>query len=996
MDHKNISISTQLKLGFAVVIVLVAVLGVVSFFQADLIHQQTETMYDHPLTVRRAIGSITVDVFEMQTQMRVLPRANSEKDVDAILRQIDLYEADANTQVGVLYDRYLGPQTDLDSISAALISYKNIRLQIIGLFRGGKTAEAEALLGPAGIGFSSVSKILGYIAVVDKFGRSKADALYASSRRLRDSLQRQLILLICIIVLLSIFISFIVLRNIRIPLFELTRAAREFEKGNFAVRSIYAVRNEFGVLSETFNELAETVQMNLELNEKATHLAGLMLSEDDAKKFFHATLSALATHTGSNVAAVYLLDEAKKNFVYFESIGLGEAARQSFSAENLEGEFGPVLLTRKLHHLKNIPDDTRFLFHTVNGTFVPREIITIPILAGKEVVAIVSLSSISIYTAQALLLIDNIVDTLGARVDGILAYRKTKEFSERLKNQNLELQAQQSELAAQSSELMEQNRELEAQKQQLDEAGRLKTTFLSNMSHELRTPLNSVIALAGVLHRRLIGKLPAEEYSYIEVIERNGKMLLMLINDILDISRIESGREEIEITRFPADLVIADVVGMIEPQAIQKNISLRMVRGGDQVMLESDSDKCRHILQNLVGNAVKFTEKGSVEVAVIQKGEYVEIAVTDSGIGIAQEHIGHIFDEFRQADGSTSRRFGGTGLGLAIAKKYAILLGGKIVVASVPGQGSVFTLSLPLRVTNRTPIEAPAVLRSAVRTSIPAAARAGSVKSGATILLVEDSEPAIIQLRDILHVRGYKILVAHDGGEALAIIDKTIPDAIILDLMMPGIDGFSVLKTVRNAERTAHVPVLILTAKHVTKEELKFLTRNNIHQLIQKGDVNRDELLAAVDTMVDQQPEVAAKPDLQLLPPRVPQIIKGRPAVLVVEDNPDNMITIKALLADDYTVFEAHDGHAAVEVARLHKPHLVLMDIALPNMDGFESFRTLRTSAHSAHIPVIAVTASAMTSDREAILAHGFDGYVAKPIDAALFFKTIEKVLYGK
>ena len=234
------------------------------------------------------------------------------------------------------------------------------------------------------------------------------------------------------------------------------------------------------------------------------------------------------------------------------------------------------------------------------------------------------------------------------------------------------------------------------------------------------------------------------------------------------------------------------------------------------------------------------------------------------------------------------------------------------------------------------------------------------------------------------------MLVARNGSEALEIIAKTIPDTMILDLMMPGIDGFEVLRTLREAEPTAHIPVLILTAKQITKEELRFLKRNNVHQLIQKGDVNRAELLSAVNSMVYQKITSDVKPQREL------QIIEGKPVVLVVEDNQDNMITVKALLSDDYVVLEAVDGVAGIDMAKKHRPNLILMDIALPEMDGIEAFKRIRNHEELHHIAVIALTASAMTSDRDAILAHGFDAYIAKPIDEKLFFKTINHVLYGR
>jgi CheY-like chemotaxis protein len=383
---------------------------------------------------------------------------------------------------------------------------------------------------------------------------------------------------------------------------------------------------------------------------------------------------------------------------------------------------------------------------------------------------------------------------------------------------------------------------------------------------------------------------------------------------------------------------------------------------------------------------VKFTDNGSIKVSATKTENGITISVSDTGIGIDNAHLPHIFDEFRQADGSTSRRFGGSGLGLAIAKKYANLLGGTIAVNSAIGEGSVFTLMLPLRYAAENKIET-----QTIQTRFKQHAKPGkivSIPTFKTILIVEDSDPAIIQMKDILGESGYTIIAAHNGNEALESIENTIPDAMILDLMMPGMDGFEVLKTLREAERTAHIPVLILTAKHITKDDLSFLKRNNIHQLIQKGDINRNELLQAVFEMVT--PKIPIPENLLQ-----PKNIEGKPIVLVVEDNTDNMITVKAMLSENYIVVEAVNGIQGVEMAKKHRPNLVLMDIALPEMDGIEAFKAIRNDAQLLHIPIIALTASAMTSDREIILAYGFDAYIAKPIDDKIFFSIINTVLYG-
>jgi len=988
MKLKDLKIGTLLILGFAIMFLFVILLGVVSYKQSDRLQQQTDNIYNHPLKTRRALSNLKVDVLTIRVGLRDMILAKDDSEKQDAIKLMETSSANVHLQFDILYDSYLGPREDIDEAVEAFTSWNVDREECVKLVRSGEIEKAEKAI----VSIGKVSELRNILLVkikkMDDFSVRKADMIFGNSVQLRNSLNQQLIYIVVTILLLMLIISYLLVQNIRKPIKELASAVQIFQDGNMSIRSLHDSKNEFGVLSKAFNSMLESIQVNINLSQRATELSQIMLIEEDPHKFFASVLPTLAEQTNSQMAAIYLLSEDKKRFEHFESFGMSDSSKLTFDIESLEGEFGSVLSTRKIKTIKRIPKDTRFLFHTVSGKLVPREIISIPIISGKEVIAIISLASVRTYLKQSTLLIENVLDTLTARIEGVLSYQRIQNFSKTLEFQNRELEAQKIEMEAQSIELTEQNRELEMQKTQLHEASRLKTNFLSNMSHELRTPLNSVIALSGVLSRRLNNKIPSDEFSYLEVIERNGKHLLSLINDILDISRIESGREEIEITKFTTEQLITDIVSMINPQAQQKDIELIQKPGGKDIVVTTDIDKCRHILQNLVGNAVKFTEKGSVIVEATQTQNAIEISVADTGIGIAESNINHIFDEFRQADGGTSRKFGGTGLGLSIAKKYANLLGGDVTVKSVFGEGSTFTLSLPFNYSaeNRildTPRFEPNHKLTAPK-FLPVEA------SGKTILLVEDSEPAIIQIKDFLEESGYQILTAKGGSEALEIISHTIPDAMILDLMMPEVDGFEVLKTLREAEPTAHIPVLILTAKHITKDDLKFLKRNNVHQLIQKGDVNRVELLNSVASMLFSHKEVVTA----TLSPT--QIIEGKPTVLIVEDNQDNMITVKAIIGDKFEIYEAVDGVQGVMMAKKHTPNLILMDIALPGVDGIEAFKSIRNNGELSHIPIIALTASAMTSDRETILAYGFDAYLAKPIDEKVFFNTINKVLYGK
>jgi signal transduction histidine kinase/DNA-binding response OmpR family regulator len=1015
MKLHDLSISTRLHLGLGAILLLVVLLGVVAWFEAERLWQKTQGIYEHPLIVRGAVGELKADILAMQRGMKEVILSKDEPERQSCLEGIDTSEGDAHRQLGILWERYLGPRQDIERIQSALTQWKAIREESIRLVRAGRLAEVISRGKPTGIGRSQADLILKEIEDVSSFSHARADKFNRDARAGRDNLLLRLGVLLAVILLLSSAISHFLLKGINGPLKELAAVTAQYKQGNMAARSRHVSADELGLLAASFNELAAGLQAEMQRKEQINRIAGVMLQEEDLRSFCQELLKALLEHTGSQVGAVYLLNERKTDFEHFESIGLGGRGRASFSAMGLEGEFGAALTMRQIQRVTDIPADTRFTFAAVSGDFLPRELITIPVVSETEVAGLISLASVRSYPAEAIQLVNDLWSVMTARLNGVLVFRQVHEFSRKLELQNRELEAQKKELAAQAAELSEQNVELEMQKKELDEASRLKSAFLSNMSHELRTPLNSVIALSGVLNRRLRGAVPAEEHGYLEIIERNGKQLLALINDILDLSRIEAGKEDLSLSHFSIQELAGEVAATLEPQAREKNIALRNLVGADLPALHSDFTKCRHILQNIVANAVKFTEQGQVEIAAEPVDNSIRLTVTDTGIGIAPEQIPHIFDEFRQADESTSRKYGGAGLGLAIARKYASLLRGRITVESSPGKGSRFAVTLPLTLAPPAPGESEAcggTLASAAEKAPArpggmsrehpfAAAYATATNRNPVILLVEDSEPAVIQIEDILAGQGYQIRVARNGQEALDRIEQTPPDAIILDLMMPGVDGFQVLRAVRGAEKTAHLPVLILTAKQITREELSLLKGSQVQQLIAKGDISKAELLAAVANMVSSagMAGLHAGLDAKAAQPHRPAQSAAspsrKPVILIVEDNADNLKTVRALLEDSATILEASNGQTGLEQAQARQPDVILLDIGLPVMDGFKTLEAMRHEETLRHIPVIAVTARAMKGDREQVLGRGFDGYVSKPVDEQVLKETIRKVLYG-
>lgn len=990
---KNLKIRTRLVLTIIIVMVLVVAQGVFSYSGENQLFVQAQTLYEHPLRVKEAVGNFWLDILNARVNLRMALQTENENAMQESLTSVRQSLAEATLELQTIQERYLGPSSDVREVYRTYASWSDDMIEMTGMIANGEVARATEHANGSVLE-SERADLMASIDTIDTEASNTANSLYGSFLSLDQSLRSLRMIFMAAIFGCLLLLSYYLFQSIRRPLDDLAETTRLYREGDLGARCVYTSKNEFGQLSDSLNSMIDSIQQSRDLNEKAIGLSSAMLSNAEPKEFFRATLTALSEFTGAQGAAVYLLSADQKTYDHYDSIGMGDGIREKFDAVNPEGELGMAVSRRTAQYIESIPEDTRFAFFSTAGAFIPREIITVPVVVENEVIAVISLACLTKFKEDTLEFLQRSAVMLSARIQGVLAYQRIKEFRDILEERNEELNAQKAELATQSDELLRQNTELETQKDQLSEASRLKTSFLSNMSHELRTPLNSIIALSGVLGRRLTNRIPEEEYSYLEVIERNGKSLLALINEILDISRIEAGREEIVPSSFNAAQIISEVTDLLAPQAELQGISLQKQLGTSALSMTSDAGKFRHILQNIIGNAVKFTEKGSVKITAKKHGGWVEIGIADTGVGIPEESLPYIFDEFRQADSGPARRFGGTGLGLAIAKKYTDLLGGKISVTSTSGKGTKFILSFP-EVIGEESLKAKPEEAAERPPAAPAQPPAGesAPSSGPrekTVLLIEDSEPAIIQIRELLGESGQRVLVARGAEEAFAIMKNTIPDAIVLDLMMPGIDGFETLRLLRKAERTAYIPVLILTAKTITREELSSLRQNHVHQLLQKGDVNGRELRGAIFAMLypDAREEKGAEGTIKAR--------DGKPTILVVEDNPDNMISVKALLSDQYSLLEATDGREGIDMAKKHLPDLILMDIALPGINGIDAFLAIRGAPETQAIPVVALTASALVQERESILSYGFNAFVPKPINQDELFRVIGEVLYGK
>jgi signal transduction histidine kinase/response regulator RpfG family c-di-GMP phosphodiesterase len=1015
MKLKDLKVGTQLRLSLGIILAFVLLLGGLAWVQTDLIWQGTRGLYDHALVVRRALGELKYDVIAMSRGLKDLLLAEDDAEFQTTLVRQERYEVDAYQQFEVIFHHYLGPRQDVEDALEAFAQWKAMRRETIRLLQSGQRVEAMRRSKPGGVASQQAELTLDRINVISGSSQDRGDALFKDVTAHNQNLNGQIFFVTGVIIMFTSLIGYLLALRIRGPLDELALVARRFEKGELGARCGYVSGNEFGVLSAAFNRMASSIASQMQSRDTNQRISESFLAAADLPTFRQALLQQLVEITDSQMGAYYLRrpDDVFEPSV---SIGVDSGRLQPRDASSVEGELARVLLTKKTVHLRDIPADAGFRFKTFTGEVQPREIISVPLVSNGSVRAVVSLASIRPYSAQALAVFDQPWVTLvGTVLANLLANDETRRLARELQDTNQELQAQQEELRAQTNELrkqaeemQEQNVELEQQRLAVEEASRLKSAFLSNMSHELRTPLNSVLALSRVMLMQSASKLSAEEVNYLEIIERNGKNLLALINDLLDLAKIEAGKIDLRPRIFSLRLTLDNIMESMAPLAGEKQISLVRDIPEDLPSLCSDEVRVVQILQNLLANAVKFTDRGSVIVAAESDGEQVSIRVMDTGIGIAQEALGFIFDEFRQVDESSSRRHEGTGLGLAIARKAARMLGGDIEVQSVLGEGSTFILTLPLAWRDTAPGSGSFPLGSAAETppsrSRPCGRSGGGKPLGnMRILLVEDNEAAVIQVRSVLESAGYAVDVARTGREAIAFVAKTVPDGIVLDLMMPEVDGFEVLEEIRNRPETATLPVLILTAKDLGAEDFKRLSANNVQQLVQKGDVDQASLLRQVGSMLEsihaRKPgsvqDQAGSEGLFAGQPVIPAASSGQPTVLVVEDNADNMVTMEAILGNRFRIIPAVNGEDGLRLAAEFRPDLILLDMALPGLDGMAVAARLKADPGLRHIPVIALTAQAMKGDRERILAAGCEDYLSKPIDPERLLRVIDKRFKG-
>ncbi len=485
-------------------------------------------------------------------------------------------------------------------------------------------------------------------------------------------------------------------------------------------------------------------------------------------------------------------------------------------------------------------------------------------------------------------------------------------------------------------------------------ASQAKSSFLANMSHELRTPLNAIIGYSEMLQEDMAVQMDRDAISSdLEKIRSAGKHLLELINSVLDLSKVEAGKMDLYLETFAIGGLAEEVVSILRPIADRNSNILDVNYPPGIGTMHADLTKVRQSLFNLVSNACKFTQGGRVTVTAARSNRegknWVEISVTDNGIGMTAEEIRKIFDPFTQADASTTRKYGGTGLGLALSRRFAQMMGGDIEVESVKGKGSTFRMRLPAAVS----------LRAQDSHSVPAPGAPASQPSGPhqeTVLVIDDDPGVHDLLRRTLERQGFRIESARNGEDGLRLARTIRPSAITLDIMMPGMDGWSVLAQLKSDKDLAGIPVVVLTI--VDNKNLGFTLGASDYLT---KPIDRERLLNVLG-----------------------RYRRGgeAPLALVVEDDPESRDVLRRFLENDgWKVDQAENGRVAIERLQTRIPTLILLDLMMPEMDGFEFVSHLKQNEVLRRIPIIVVTAKDLTEEDR----HRLNGQVSRVLQKGAY-----------
>ncbi len=726
-------------------------------------------------------------------------------------------------------------------------------------------------------------------------------------------------------------------------------------------------------------------------------------------------LRVLAENLDVQVGAVYV--ESGEEFELQATYAVPDNSKLPQTFKPGQGLLGQAVLDHQHMEVSDLPDDYIQISSSLGSTR-PRSLLIFPVKVDNRVNAVIELGFIGDIFESTTELIQLASTSIGIAFKSAKYREQLQELLEETRRQSEELQVQSEELRVSNEELEEQSRalkesqlrlelqqteleqtnaqleeqtqllesqkddlqrattSLEKQASELKQANQFKSEFLANMSHELRTPLNSSLILSKLLADNRDGNLTEEQVKFAKTIESSGNDLLTLINDILDLAKIEAGRLEVIPARTQLSSLQEHLQNTFKPLADAKQLEFRItLHSGSPTTLITDHQRLEQILRNLISNAIKFTEKGSVELQIQPAdGNRVSFSVIDSGIGIPTEQQEVIFEAFRQADGTTNRKYGGTGLGLSISRQLATLLGGSISVVSEPHRGSTFTLTIPIEL--KDPIgnsivasalsqvhamesaQPPAVYDAPPATALPIEQQTPANRNQSSwaihddrehfeaktksILIIEDDEPFAAILYELAHEEGFQCLMAASADEGLALAAQFRPGAIVLDVGLPDQSGLSVLDRLKRDVRTRHIPVHVISASDYAATALSL---GAVGYMLKP--VKREQLVDALHGLQSKMTQQLRR-------------------ILLVEDDPNQLESLHHLLGSlGVETIGVMTAAECLEALRTQTFDCMVLDLSLPDSSGFELLEKLSEGDRYSFPPVIVYTGHDLSIDEE-------------------------------
>jgi signal transduction histidine kinase/HAMP domain-containing protein/CheY-like chemotaxis protein len=831
------------------------------------------------------------------------------------------------------------------------------------------------------------------------------------------------------------------------------------------------LKDNINAMVQSLRETTRANQQQDWLKSNVARIAGMMQGHRDLAVVAELIMDELAPLVGAQHGTFFLSELADGDTRLRLIAGYGLRADKEAPLQYRLGQslIGQVAKSKRSIIVADLPEGYVKISSGL-GEASPSNLAVLPILFEGQVLGVIELASFTTFTPVQTDFLEQLTETLGVNVNTIVANARTdalldesQRLTAELQARSVELQAQQEEmqrsnadledkaeqLARQNSDIETKNAEIEQARQEIEEraqqlalASKYKSQFLANMSHELRTPLNSLLILARLLAQNPGQNLTAKQVEYANVIHSAGSDLLQLINDILDLSKVEAGRMDITPERFTLRALLEDVRATFQPLTAEKGLTFAVEAAPEAPgELFTDRQRLRQVLGNLLSNAVKFTPRGQVLLRVAPSARLapdgssmVAFSVTDTGIGVAPESLDAIFGAFQQGDGTLSRRYGGTGLGLSIVREVGALLGGDITAESALGQGSTFTLHVPgtlpgaveaietqepqaqgsrdgqialaEKASQDRQLPQPRQAQESPGGDGPAAA--GGAAAG-DLLVLENARGGLLTLlaysavSDLAGMNApVRVQTTASPDEAIAALRSLSHRCVVLDLGMPDAAAFAFLEQLQDEPGLAGLPVLAhardkLDSAQARLARLRFGSRSL--ELVPSLDELRERITVHLSA--------AGRDQIRPLPARVPEgvvangfephqhdALRGK-KVLVIDDDVRNVFAITSTLEQQgITVLRAPDGRQGVSALLADGGvDLILMDVMMPEMDGHATMAVIRDMPRFAGLPIIAVTARAMQGDRQKSLNAGATDYVTKPVDTEELLTCMERWL---